>query len=169
MLFSKVWKNNHDSHSSYPTAMRFFSKQFSAIALVLGLFLVLSGCMKTRIVMEKQPSNQKVELPWAHGFVYGLVPPVNAPLQTEETCGSEGIAEVYFRQTFVQGIAQGLTGNIYSPQRLTATCAAGGGMSAALPPWSHFRNKANSDRQISAASSSVSGVPRPHRKETDRQ
>lgn len=144
--------------------MQFFSKQLSTIVFLMGLFLVLSGCMKTRIVTDQQPSNRTVDLPWAHGFVYGLVPPVNAPLETEGSCGSAGVAEVFFRQTFVQGIAQGLTGSLYSPQQFTATCAAGGGMSSTTSPPAYLREESTPSPQVSVSSSAVSASPNAERK-----
>lgn len=115
-------------------SMRKLTERFLIMVLLLGCCLVFSGCLKTRIITDQTASTEQAELPWAHGFVYGLVPPVNAPLRTEATCGSAGVAEVYFRQTFVQGIAQGLTGSIYSPQRFTVTCAQGGTASVRTPP-----------------------------------
>jgi hypothetical protein len=81
-------------------------------------------------VTDEAASAEQAELPWAHGFVNGLVPPINAPLNTEPTCGGAGVSEVYFRQTFVQLVAQGLTSSLYTPQRFTATCAEGGTASA---------------------------------------
>lgn len=137
--------------------MHHFSKQLPVIALSLGLCLVVSGCLKTRITMDKRPSNETAELMWAHGFVFGLVPPVNAPLRSGETCGDAGVSEVYFRQTFVQLLAQGLTGSIYTPQRFTARCAAGGGMSANPSPPSYLlRANANDKSTRSAATASES-------------
>jgi len=112
------------------------------IPLLLSLCVLFSGCMKTRIVTDQAPSNQQAELPWAHGFVYGLVPPINAPLDTESTCGGAGVSEVYFRQTFIQGIAQGLTSSLYSPQRFTVTCAQGDGMTSVHSPSSLFEEGA---------------------------
>ena len=115
--------------------MRTLTKRVPMIVLLLGCFLVFSGCLKTRIVTNQDDSVEQAELPWAHGFVNGLVPPINAPLNAESTCNGAGVSEVYFRQTFVQGIAQGLTSSLYTPQRFTATCAQGGETaSAQLPP-----------------------------------
>ena len=95
------------------------------VGLLLGAVLLFSGCLKTRITTDAAPSNDQAELMWAHGFVNGLVPPVNAPLDAEPVCGDAGVSSVYFRQTFVQVVAQGLTGGLYSPQHFTATCAGG--------------------------------------------
>lgn len=106
--------------------MLHFTKRLPIIALLVGLCLVFSGCLKTRIVTDQPASNEQAELAWAHGFVNGLVPPVNAPLDAEPVCGDAGVSEVYFRQTFVQVITQGLTFSLYTPQRFTASCAQGG-------------------------------------------
>jgi len=92
--------------------------------LLLGVCLLTTGCLKTRITTDLPSSSQTVELEWAHGFIYGLVPPVNAPLDVGPQC-ADGISEVYFRQPFVQVVAQGLTGSLYSPQAFTVTCASG--------------------------------------------
>lgn len=103
------------------------------VAVLLSSCLLFSGCLKTKITTGAPASAQTVELAWAHGFVYGLVPPVNGPLAVDDECAT-GISEVYFRQTFVQVVAQGLTGSLYSPQTFTVTCASGEGMSDASSP-----------------------------------
>ncbi len=112
--------------------MRFYMKHLSLAALLMGCCLVFSGCLKTKIMTGKEPSGQTVELAWAHGFVNGLVPPVNGPLQVGNKC-SNGISEVFFRQTFVQGLVQGVTNSIYTPQRFTVTCASGGSTASKAP------------------------------------
>lgn len=124
--------------------MRRYAKQCSLIVLLLGFTLIFSGCLKTEITTGKAASNRasnKAEIGWAHGFIDGLVPPINAPLNTKDKCGKAGVAKVDFRQTFVQGFVAGLTdlGNIaslftgtpvtggfsiYTPQRIQATCAS---------------------------------------------
>lgn len=91
--------------------------------LLFGCLILLSGCLKTKIVTDAPSSAQTAELEWAHGFVYGLVPPVNAPLDVSDDC-TNGISEIYFRQPFAQVIAQGITASIYSPQAFTVTCAS---------------------------------------------
>lgn len=108
--------------------------------LLLGVCLLTTGCLKTRITTDLPSSSQTVELDWAHGFVYGLVPPVNGPLAVGDQC-TNGISEVYFRQPFVHVLAQGLTGSLYSPQAFTVTCASGPTTSAvSTPPDDLLRN-----------------------------
>lgn len=113
--------------------MQQYAKHLSLVALLMACCLAFSGCLKTKIMTGKETSGQTVELAWAHGFVNGLVPPVNGPLEVDGECDG-GISEVYFRQNFVQWLAQGITQSLYSPQRFTVTCASGGSMSSAQPP-----------------------------------
>lgn len=117
--------------------MKRYAKLFSMLTLLVSCFLLFSGCLKTKITTDKAPSNETVELPWAHGFVLGLVPPVNAPLQVKDQC-ENGVSEVYFRQSFIQLIAQGVTQSIYTPQKFTVTCASGGSMSSVETPPSYL-------------------------------
>jgi len=95
----------------------------------MAFCISFSGCLKTEITTGKQPGNETVELPWAHGLLYGIVPPTNSPLEVGDQC-ENGVSKVYFRQTFIQGIVQGIASSLYSPQRFTVTCAAGGSMSS---------------------------------------
>jgi len=112
--------------------MRQYAKHLSFVALLMGCCLVFSGCLKTKIMTGKQSSGETVELAWAHGFVNGLVPPINGPLEATSQCDN-GVSQIFFRQTFVQGLAQGITQSIYSPQRFTVTCASDGSMASAAP------------------------------------
>jgi hypothetical protein len=106
---------------------------FAPTVLLLGAALLFSGCLKTEILSDAPASRDTATLPWAHGFVYGLVPAVNAPLDTATDCPN-GVSEVYFRQSFVQLVAQSLTASIYAPQTFSARCTAGGGLSSDVTP-----------------------------------
>lgn len=126
--------------------MKRIPRRLPVLLLLLSASLLATGCLKTRITTGQAASNQQAKLEWAHGFVFGLVPPVNAPLNTVEPCGAEGGAEVYFRRSFVQVLAEGLTNNIYSPQRFTATCAVESGTASAwMSPRSLLREVPASD------------------------
>jgi len=116
----------------------------------MAFCISFSGCLKTEITTGKQPANETVELDWAHGLVYGIVPPTNSPLQVGDQC-ENGVSEVYFRQTFVQVIVQGLSSSLYSPQRFTVTCASGGSMSSFETPPSYLQR----DVEGSGTSSSM--------------
>lgn len=116
---------------------------YISLVAVLAATVLVSGCLKTEIMTGQPPSNQTVELEWAHGFVNGLVPPVNGPLEVGDQC-QNGVADVNFRQPFVQWFAQGLTGGLYAPQTFTVTCAAGGSMSSARTPPAYLLKEAPS-------------------------
>ncbi|MDP1859871.1 MAG: Bor family protein [Gemmatimonadaceae bacterium] len=80
-----------------------------------------AACYHAQIETGLEPSPQKIEKPWAHGFVYGLVPP--STVETAAKCPS-GVAKVETQQSFVNGLANLLTWGIYTPMSITVTCAA---------------------------------------------
>jgi len=117
--------------------MRSYVNHFLLAALLVGSCISLSGCLKTEITTGRQPSTETVELAWAHGLIAGIVPPLNGPLQIGDQC-ENGISTVYFHQTVPQWFAQVLAQSIYTPQRFTVTCAAGGAMSSLNAPPSYL-------------------------------
>lgn len=130
--------------------MRSYANHFLLAALLVGSCLFLSGCLKTEITTGRQPSTETVELAWAHGLIAGIVPPLNGPLQIGDQC-ENGISTVYFHQTFPQWFAQVLAQSIYTPQRFTVTCAAGGAMSSLNAPPSYLLRNAPSNSASSPA------------------
>ena len=79
----------------------------------------------------KEASNTVVEKNWTDSFLYGLVP---ARVDVSDECPN-GIASAKRKLTFPNMLVGGLTLNIYTPQRVTVTCAAQDFMStAALVP-----------------------------------
>jgi hypothetical protein len=104
------------------------SRSLAVLTVLLVSFsLVTSGCLRTEIVTGKQPTGQTAELPWAHGFINGLVPPVNAPLETQDACGEAGVARVTFQQTFLQLVADGLTDVVFVASLFTPTATTSPG------------------------------------------
>jgi hypothetical protein len=134
--------------------MRSYAKHFLLATLLVGFCVSFSGCLKAEITTGKQPSNETVELPWAHGLIFGIVPPLNSPLQVGDQC-ENGISKVYFRQTFIQGIVQGFAQSIYTPQHFTVTCAAGGSMSSLKAPPSYLLRNAQDGTPPSPAAASA--------------
>lgn len=133
--------------------MRTYAQHFLLVGLLVAFCVSFSGCLKAEITTGKQPANETVELSWAHGLLYGIVPPTNSPLAVGDQC-ENGVSEVYFRQTFIQGIVQGIASSLYSPQRFTVTCAAGGSMSSLEAPPSYLLRDANveaSSQQLATA------------------
>lgn len=94
----------------------------------LGLSLVASclaatACFTTTVRSGKPPAPATVEHDgkWHHGLVYGLAE-LSGPYDLQEMCPN-GWAEITTETSFVNGIAQSFTSNIYSPQSVTVRCA----------------------------------------------
>jgi hypothetical protein len=68
------------------------------------------------------PSSEVIEVPWAHSFIGGLVPP--KVVNSEDQC-SNGIARVETKLSFLNLVANAVTLGIYSPMSITVTCATG--------------------------------------------
>jgi hypothetical protein len=91
-----------------------------AVALVA---LALTGCYHATIDTGLAPSGETISVPWAHGFVYGLVPP--STVDAAEECPN-GVAQVETQLSFLNQLANLLTFGIYSPMTIEVQCAAGG-------------------------------------------
>lgn len=70
-----------------------------------------------------------VEKKWASSFLYGLVP---AEVDVSDECPN-GIASATREISFLNGLVGGLTFNLYTPQSITVTCAAGGSTASVAP------------------------------------
>lgn len=97
--------------------------KYGKLIAFLSLIFLLSSCYHAKISTEKQPSNQVIDQPWAHGFVFGLVGP--SEVNASETCDN-GVAMVETKMSFLNQVASALTFNLYTPMHITVTCAAGG-------------------------------------------
>jgi hypothetical protein len=95
--------------------------QKTAPLVLLPVFC--AGCYHATIETGQPPSPTKIEKPWAHGFLWGLVPP--STVETAQRCPA-GIAKVETQQSFLNLVADVLTAGIYSPMQITVTCAQGG-------------------------------------------
>jgi hypothetical protein len=93
-----------------------------SFTLVLGA-VVLSGCYHATVDTGRVPSGQTVEVEWAHGFVYGLVPP--STVEVAQQCPN-GIAKVETQLSFLNQVASALTFGIYTPMEISVQCAAPG-------------------------------------------
>lgn len=87
------------------------------LVLVAG---TLSGCYKATVHTGLAPSGASVERQWAHSFLYGLVPP--SDLDVADRCPN-GVARVETELSFLNQLAAGLTGGIYTPMTMRAICA----------------------------------------------
>lgn len=85
--------------------------------------LASAGCYHATIETGRSQSGTMVERKWAHGFLYGLVPP--STVETASTCPN-GIAKVETQLSFLNQIANILTLGIYTPMTIQVWCAAPG-------------------------------------------
>jgi hypothetical protein len=93
--------------------------------LVIGA-VALTGCYHAVVDTGRPPSGQVVENKWAHGFVYGLVPP--SAVEVAQECPN-GVASVETQLSFLNQVASALTFGIYTPMTIAVQCA---GTSTAL-------------------------------------
>lgn len=96
--------------------------------LLLVTVIFLSSCYHAQIFTEAEPSGQVIDEPWAHSFIFGLVPPKE--IRTASECPN-GVAKVETQISFLNGLVSAITFQIYTPMHITVTCAAGRGMSTA--------------------------------------
>ena len=96
------------------------------LPFVLVMFM-LSSCFHAKVTTGKQPSSMVIDKPWAHGFIFGLVPPDEVSVASQ--CPN-GAAIVETQISFLNGLVSAITFNLYTPMQITVTCAAGGSMSA---------------------------------------
>jgi len=92
------------------------------LALLMALVFMLSSCYQAQITTDKQPSKKVIEIEWAHGFVYGFVPPKE--VRASEEC-DHGIAKVETEVSALNFLARYFTSGIYTPMTIEVTCAAG--------------------------------------------
>lgn len=93
----------------------------TVVMLLIGAF-ILTGCFNAKVTTDKNPSNKTIEKPWAHSFVFGLVPP--STVETAQQCPN-GVSVVETKISFVNGLVGMLTFNLYTPMSIEVTCAAG--------------------------------------------
>ena len=91
--------------------------------LLLALTLPLSAaCYHAVIDTGVRPSARTIEVPWAMSFAWGLIPP--PVVETAQQC-PYGVARVETWHSFLNQVANALTGGIVSPISIRVTCAAG--------------------------------------------
>ena len=92
------------------------------ILSLAALALSVAGCYHATVETGLRPSAVRVERKWAHGFLYGQVPP--STVETAARC-PHGVAKVETRLSFLSQVAYALTGGIYSPMEIVVQCAEG--------------------------------------------
>lgn len=94
--------------------------RIARLALPLAAAAFLGGCYHAVIDTGREPNGTVIAKPWAHSFIGGLVPP--SVVETAQKCPA-GVARVETQQSFMNLLAQGLTGGLYSPMTITVSCA----------------------------------------------
>ena len=87
-----------------------------------------SACYHAVIDTGRPAGTTAIHKPWAHGWIYGLVPP--EPIETAAKCPN-GVSKVETQLSFLNQLVSGLTLGIYTPMQIDITCASG---SASLTP-----------------------------------
>jgi hypothetical protein len=93
--------------------------------IVLILALALAGCWRVTI---RDATHQVGETPieydnkWHSGLIIGLAE-LSGPYDLSKVC-PRGWAEIHTETSFVNGLVELLTFNIYTPQSVTIRCAA---------------------------------------------
>jgi hypothetical protein len=96
---------------------------------VFALLFASSACYHAVINTGLQPSPQTIERPWAHAWLWGLVPP--STVEAMQTC-TTGVARVETQHSVVNQVASFLTWGIYTPISIKVTCAAGNDQETAI-------------------------------------
>ncbi|MGH7551487.1 MAG: Bor family protein, partial [Longimicrobiales bacterium] len=94
-----------------------------ALVALAGVVLFGSGCYHAVIETGRPQSGTMIEKKWAHGFLWGLVPPT--PVATASQC-TNGVAKVETQHSFLNSLASGLTWGIYTPITIQVWCAGPG-------------------------------------------
>jgi len=90
---------------------------------VLSLLIALPACYHATIQTGLPAGPTVVRQDWAAGWLWGLVPP--KPVSTMAQCRG-GVSKVETKHSFLNMLVGGLTGGIFSPMSIKATCASGG-------------------------------------------
>jgi hypothetical protein len=116
---------------------RFHIRRAFAVAIGVAAAVGASGCF-TSIVKSGAPAaaaSIEYDEKWHSGLIFGLVE-LSGPYDLSRICPN-GWAEIKTETSFVNGLVQWITFNIYNPQTVSVRCAAGGapaGAPAMAPP-----------------------------------
>jgi hypothetical protein len=104
-----------------------------SLLLAVAAVALSSACYRVTVLSgAPEAPTPAVMVPWANGFIYGLVPPPT--VNTNAQC-TQGVAKVVTEQSLVNSLAALVTFSLYTPMQIAVTCATGPvrSASAALP------------------------------------
>lgn len=86
--------------------------------------LGLAGCFRMTIRSGLPVGNAPIAYDdkWHSGLIYGMAE-LSGPYDLSQAC-PQGWSEIRTRTSFVNGLVEGITYDIYSPQTVTIRCAA---------------------------------------------
>lgn len=92
-------------------------------SLAVLAILIFSGCYHATVTTGLAPAANAphIERGWAHGWLWGLVPP--SATETTQQC-PRGVATVETKVSVANRLASWFTGGLYTPMSVTATCAS---------------------------------------------
>jgi len=99
--------------------------------VAVTLLLALPACYHATVQTGLPAGTAVVQQSWAAGWLWGLVPP--KPVTTHAQCPS-GVSKVETVHSFLNMVVQGLTGGIFVPMTIKATCASAGHAAAPGTP-----------------------------------
>jgi hypothetical protein len=111
---------------------RFLTARAAGVGLGIAASVAASGCF-TSIVKSGAPAAPppiEYDEKWHSGLIVGIVE-LSGPYDLSKVCPN-GWAEINTETSFLNGLVQILTWNIYNPQTVTVRCA-GGAMPAGAP------------------------------------
>jgi len=108
---------------------RFLAVRAAAWIIGAAVCFAASGCFTSMVKSGAPAAPPAVEHDekWHSGIIFGIAE-LSGPYDLSRICPN-GWAEIKTETSFVNGLVQFLTMNIYNPQTVTVRCAAG-----ALPP-----------------------------------
>jgi hypothetical protein len=118
--------------------------------LGVAVVLVCSACYHATIETGLPSGNETVSKAWAHGWLWGLVPP--STVETASRC-KNGVAKVETQMSFLNMLANFITSGIYSPMQIDVTCASSNHM--ALSPSDDGNIIHAKDRSAEAARAAI--------------
>jgi hypothetical protein len=97
--------------------------RFRLAAAALLCAALTSACYRITVTTGTAPTATVVDVPWAHSFIVGLVPP--SPVDVAQKCAGGNVSKVVTQHSFVNGLVAAVTWNIYTPMQVTVTCGSG--------------------------------------------
>lgn len=124
------------------------------LVLTLTIAGMSAGCYHAIVNTGRPPSNVVIENRWAHGYLWGLIPPM--AVYTAVRC-PDGVSKVETQHSILNLLAHGLTAGVYTPMHVTVTCAARATLDA--PALSGRRDDAATALRRAADLSALAGTP----------